>query len=416
MRPGRNLAVVSNSGSSCVMCADAADALRLPLAKLSEQTRENMRKALASFATVDNPIDLTAALLGNKEIFGNTLRALGADPAADLYLISIPVSGEGYDLERLAEDTLAFEQQTGKTVVVVLTQAASLEPFRRRGLVTFSSERHALNALDQITRHAALVATLHVAAGRGSPVEVPSWSAPFLDEAQSLALLSKAGVPVVAHKVCNTSDEAIQAWRELGGPVAVKACSEGLPHKSEYGLVFLNKNTEDEVRAAFESCRKGMEKLKVTWGGVIVARMEQGRREVAIGGKIDPVFGPVIMVSDGGKYIEAMPDFCLLVPPFDAAEVRETLKGLRIAPLFGGVRGEPPMDLDALCEAVVGVAAVMTGSNGAIASIDLNPVMVRSQGEGVVVVDALIERKTSDGRPFLPDGNRGLSPIFEMAK
>lgn len=393
MRPGRQLAVVSNSGSACVMCADAADALGLPLAKLSEQTRENMRKALASFATVDNPIDLTAALLGNKETFGNTLRALGADPAADLYLISIPVAGEGYDLDRLAQDTLAFEKQTGKTVVVTLTQAASLEPFRRRGLVAFSSERQALNAFDQITRHAALVATSHVAAGKGAPVDVPSGMAPFLDEAQSLALLGKAGIPVVEHKLCTTADESIAAWRDLAGPVAVKACSEGLPHKSEYGLVFLNRNTEDEVRAAFEACRKGMQKLEVTLGGVIVARMEKGRREVAIGGKIDPVFGPVIMVSDGGKYIEAMPDFCLLVPPFDTAEVRQALNGLRIAPLFAGVRGEAPMDVEALCEAVVGVAAAMTGSHGAIASIDLNPVMVRSRGEGIVVVDALIERR-----------------------
>ena len=136
--------------------------------------------------------------------------------------------------------------------------------------------------------------------------------------------------------------------------------------------------------------------------------MEQGRREVAIGGKIDPVFGPVIMVSDGGKYIEAMPDFCLLLAPFDAIEVREAIMGLRIAPLFGGVRGEPPMDLDALCEAVVGVAAAMTESHGAIRSIDLNPVMVRSEGEGVVVVDALIERSTGDV-------HRQIAPTQEMA-
>ena len=73
--------------------------------------------------------------------------------------------------------------------------------------------------------------------------------------------------------------------------------------------------------------------------------------------------------------------------------MRAALQGLRIAPLFAGVRGEPPMDLDALCDAVVGVASVMTAANGAIASIDLNPVMVRSEGEGVVVVDALIERR-----------------------
>lgn len=394
-RPGRNLVVISNSGSSCVMCADTADELGLPLAKLAAETRRRVSEALASFATCDNPIDLTAALLGNSEVFGRVLDSLADDPAGDLFLISLPVAGEGYDLERLAQDTASFEAATGKTVVLTATLPSALAPFRRHGIVTFASERQALFALDQFTRHVALMNSPQPKARSSLALTLPAGAAQFLNEADSLAFLKQADVPVVAHRVCYTADEAIAAWREMGGAVAVKACSEGLPHKSEYGLVYLNMANESEIRNAFEACRKGMEALDVAWDGVIIARMERGRREFAIGAQIDSVFGPVIMVSDGGKYIEAMPDFCLLVPPFDAAEVRAAVKGLRVAPLFAGVRGEPPMDLDALCEAVVGVASLMSTSQGAIASIDLNPVMVRSQGEGVVVVDALIERVAS---------------------
>ncbi|HET8745868.1 MAG TPA: acetate--CoA ligase family protein, partial [Ramlibacter sp.] len=392
-RPGRNLVVISNSGSSCVMCADAADELGLPLAQLSLETRRNVGHALTSFATCDNPIDLTTALMGNSEVFGKVLQGLAPDAAADLFLISLPVAGEGYDLERIAQDTAAFEAATGKTVVVTATLASALAPFRRHGVVTFPSERQALQALDQFTRHLALMASPQPVLPRVPAIELRAGSAPFLNEADSLALLARAAVPVVPHRVCFSADEAVAAWRELKGPVAVKACSEGLPHKSEYGLVFLNVDGEAELRAAFENCRLGMHKLGVAWEGVIVARMERGRREFAIGAKVDPVFGPVVMVGDGGKYIEAMPDFCLLVPPFDGSEVRAALQGLRVAPLFAGVRGESPMDLDALCEAVVGVGALMAASKGDIASIDLNPVIVRSAGEGVVVVDALIERR-----------------------
>lgn len=390
--PGRNLVVISNSGSSCVMCADTADELALPLARLEQATRQGVGQALASFATCDNPIDLTTALMGNNQVFGNVLQSLAQDPAADLFLVSLPVAGEGYDLERIARDTAAFEAATGKTVVVTATLASALAPFRRHGVVTFPSERQALQALDQFTRHVALMAGKRPALRKVPAIALPAGTAPFLNEADSLTLLARADIPVAAHRVCFSADEAVGAWRELKAPVAVKACSEGLPHKSEYGLVFLNVNGETEVRAAFENCRLGMHKLGVAWDGVIVARMERGRREFAIGGKVDPVFGPVIMVGDGGKYIEALPDYCLLVPPFDAAEVCVALRRLRVAPLFAGVRGEPPMDVDALCEAVVGVGALMTGSNGEIASVDLNPVIVRSAGEGVVVVDALIER------------------------
>jgi acyl-CoA synthetase (NDP forming) len=392
-RPGRNLVVISNSGSSCVMCADSADELGLPLAQLAPDTRRAVGKALTSFATCDNPIDLTTALMGDSQVFGKVLESLTPDAAADLFLVSLPVAGEGYDLERIAQDTAAFEAATGKTVVVTATLASALAPFRRHGVVTFASERQALQALDQFTRHLALMAGKQPAPHDVPAIDLPAGSEPFLNEADSLALLARAAVPVAAHRVCFSVEEAVAAWRELNTPVAVKACSEGLPHKSEYGLVFLNVDAEAELRTAFENCRLGMHKLGVPWEGVIVARMERGRREFAIGAKVDPVFGPVVMVGDGGKYIEAMPDFCLLVPPFDAAEVRAALQRLRVGPLFAGVRGEPPMDLEALSAVVVRVGALIAAADGAIASVDLNPVIVRSAGEGVVVVDALIERR-----------------------
>lgn len=391
-RPGRNLVVISNSGSSCVMCADTADELGLPLAELAIATRENISKALSSYAACDNPIDLTSSLLGNSEVFGRVLQSLKSDPVGDLYLISLPVAGDGYDLERLAQDTADFEAETGKTVVLTATLQSALAPFKQRGVVTFNSERQALLALDQFTRHLALLDMRRAAEKSVTAVALPGGSTSFLNEADSLEFLHKGDVPVVAYHVCTSADEAVAAWRAIAGPVAVKACSEDLPHKSEYGLVYLNMNVEDDIRNAFEACRAGMARLNAAWDGVIVAKMERGRREFAIGAKIDPVFGPVVMVSDGGKYIEAMPDFCLLIPPFDAAEVKEAVKQLRVAPLFAGVRGEPAMDLDALCDAVARIASLMIASNGSIASIDLNPVMVRSQGEGVVVVDALIER------------------------
>jgi hypothetical protein len=81
-----------------------------------------------------------------------------------------------------------------------------------------------------------------------------------------------------------------------------------------------------------------------------------------------------------------------LIPPFDAAEVKEALSGLRIAPLLGGVRGEPPLDVDALAAIAIGVGRLVRAGTGKIASIDLNPVIVGAAGEGAVVVDGLIER------------------------
>jgi acyl-CoA synthetase (NDP forming) len=196
----------------------------------------------------------------------------------------------------------------------------------------------------------------------------------------------------VPYRLCKSADEARAAFQAIGAPVAVKACSIDVPHKSEHGLVALNVTTADEAARLFDAQWDKLATLGAARDGVIVAAMRKLRREFMVGARVDPVFGPVVIVGDGGKYVEALKDFAVLVPPFDVAEVREALAGLRIAPLIGGVRGEPPLDVDALAAVAIGVGRLIRAARGQIASVDLNPVMVGAAGEGALVVDALIER------------------------
>lgn len=389
---GRRLVVISNSGAFCVMAADGAEERGLPLAQLSEETVGRLREVLPGFATGTNPIDLTAALLSNGKMFGSVLPILAADPAADLILIGFPVCGEGYDVEQFARDTAAFTEKTGKPVVVTGPQASVMAPFKALGIPTFTNDTDALRALDQFSAPWQSAAREPAAPSPQRSYKAPAGKSKFLSEAQSLELLGQAGLPVVPYRLCTTAEEALAAFKELGGPVVVKACSEELPHKTEYGLIRLKLDSVDTVREAFEFCMAGMKKLAVPIDGVIVAKMAVGRREFALGAKLDPVFGPVVMIGDGGKYIEAMPDFALLIPPFSAAHVREALMKLRVAPLLKGVRGEPPLDVDALALATVALGSFIHRAGGQVASVDVNPVIVAEQGKGAVVVDALIER------------------------
>jgi len=94
----------------------------------------------------------------------------------------------------------------------------------------------------------------------------------------------------------------------------------------------------------------------------------------------------------GGKYVEALPDIALILPPFSLDDAREAIMRLRIAPILGGVRGEAPLDVDALANAMLRLGAIIASARGHIAAIDLNPVMVGSAGQGLLVLDALIER------------------------
>ena len=148
----------------------------------------------------------------------------------------------------------------------------------------------------------------------------------------------------------------------------------------------------DIAATIFESQRKKLAEMKVGQEGIIVAAMSRGRHECMVGARFDPVFGPVVMIGAGGKYVEALKDYAVLLPPFNVQQVETALRGLRMAPLLDGVRGDAPMDVKAFAEVAVSVGRLMMAAGPSIASLDLNPVMVGAVGEGAVVVDALLER------------------------
>jgi hypothetical protein len=213
-----------------------------------------------------------------------------------------------------------------------------------------------------------------------------------LNEAESLAWLEAGGLPVVSHVVCQSAGAARQAFERLGGPVAIKGCSADVPHKSDVGLVVLDVDNVDAAVTSYDAIAAKLAVLGARSAGVIVAKMIDGLQEVALGARVDPVFGPVIMVSGGGRYVEAVPDTALLMTPFTLDAARAAWRSLRMAPLFDGVRGEPPLDLDALCAVTVRFGQIVSAQAAVLSSIDLNPIIVRRAGAGVVIVDALVER------------------------
>src|SRR5271156_5229591 len=340
---GRRLVAISNSGAVCVMTADAATNVGMPMAKLSAETDKKLKGILPSFATTANPIDLTAALLSNSRLFGDILPVIAEDPAADAFLIGVPVAGPGYDVEAFARDAAAFGRQTGKPLVIAATQRSVADQFASEGSSVFPTETEAVTALHQFLAHRELMARTKTRHAQGSHARA-SWTpaaTTMLNEADSLALLAERGIPVVAHRLCRSRAEAIAAFESIGGPVVVKGCSADIAHKSELGLVKLGVKTREEAGEVWAQMEGIIRKHGARFDGVIIAAMAGGRREIMIGAHRDPVFGPVVAVGDGGKYVEVFRDTTLLLPPFAKADVMEALGKLRIAPLFAGVRGEP---------------------------------------------------------------------------
>lgn len=399
LRPAQRLVVMSHSGAVGVLCADTAERLGLAIAELDRGTVQALTRIMPGFATAQNPVDLTASLLSDGSMFGRTLEALAADPQGDMFLVGVPVAGEGYDVPGMAADTARFLQRTGKPVAVSAPQASVRAAFRAFGVPVFGHETDALAALHQVTRHASLVAAatrrhsaspyrLAVGAQSAEPQRRRTFS-----EAASLAELQDAGIPVVPHRLCHSPREAVQAWRELGPDVVVKACSAAIPHKSEHGLVFLNQRSEQDVLRAYEECVARVRDLGHALECVLVAQRVRGRREFALGVRQDPLFGTAVMVSDGGKYVEVLKDFAVLLHPFGEQDVLDKLAQLRIAPILAGVRGEAPVDLQVVARTAVDLGRFAAAQAGRIASIDLNPLIAGTAGQGGWAVDAVIEGK-----------------------
>jgi len=381
---GRRLAVVSNSGASCVMAADYAEQREIPLAPVSPGAKAKLARVLPGFATLENPIDVTGALLGNSALFGAVLPIVGDDAQSELAMLAIPAAGTGYDIPRFARDLKEFQDRYGHAVAIAAPQESVRAPFERLGIAAFEREREAIDALAQFADHAELMRR-----PAAQPAQtVRAGATRFLSEAESLALLEKAGLPVIEHALCRSEEEVTSAAARFGGQVVIKACSPDLPHKSDHGLVALQ--PADPARE-FRRQLDQVKRIGASFEGVIVARLAPKGRELALGARMDPQFGPVVLVGDGGIYLEALKDFRLLLPPFGAEELVRKLGELRVAPLLTGMRGQPSRDVAAFAAMAVRLGEAMLKWDGAVASVDINPVILFETGAGAVAVDALVE-------------------------
>jgi acetate---CoA ligase (ADP-forming) len=387
---GNRFAVMSNSGAACVQIADAAAEWELELATLLPETRAALDEVLPGFATTTNPIDLTAAMIGNSHLFAKVLPPLVADPSVDAVHLALPIAGRGYDVEAFASDLRAVADER-PVVVSSPMPAAVTEPFVTAGLPLFPTATEAVAALGsylgQRRRMAAARAREH------APFLVRELAEParMLDEAESMTVVATAGIPVVEHRLCRTRDDAVAAFRALGGEaVVVKGCSARISHKSDLGLVRLGLDDAGSVERAFDDVEAILRAHDPDAAGVLVARMARGRRELLLGARHDPTFGPLVVVGDGGIYVEAMPDVELLLAPFTVDDARTALARLRVAPVLAGARGERPMDAEAVVGAAVALGRLIANPTAGVVSVDLNPVFVADAGAGCVAADAVV--------------------------
>jgi acyl-CoA synthetase (NDP forming) len=408
---GRRMGVLTLSGGSCDIIADAASARGVAIPDFSAETEAAVAALLPPFASARNPLDVTgfgvlANLSGKKGPLTAVDYALDIavqDPNLDFVLFSGVTLPEARPPDEDAAATLEtrvdwLAMRMGSApipIIPVATTCVNVSDYSRGLLrkhgITFlggldlgmTALGHALRWLENRGRVRAPAPRRVTAPGEAAAAAGP-WS-----EVGARRLLAEAGVPVVPGGLARSADEAVEIAFRVGLPVALKICSAQITHKSDIGGVVLGLGSEAEVRGGYEKVRAaGQAVPEATVDGVLVTPMRTGGTELLAGVTVDPAFGPVLAVGLGGIWVEVLNDTSLRLLPVDAAEVRRMLGELRGLPLLQGARGTAPASLDAVAGAIAALGEAALALDGTLRALEVNPLWVN--GDQVEALDVLV--------------------------
>jgi acyl-CoA synthetase (NDP forming) len=392
----RGLAIMTCSGGDSAQGADEAAQLGLELPALAPRTQARLAELLPSAATVANPLDYTAMIWGDVQALGELVRALGDDPGVGQVLVFYdqPHGMTGAPAESwraVREGVMLGATLTDVPVMVsstlpeLLDDAAAAE-FAAAGVPAAAGLRTGLRcAAAGLEAGAAadgerLRAIARAAHGSGANRPAGGW----LPEHEAKELLRGAGVAVPCGLVVDGEDEAVAAWRELDGPVALKLSAARVQHKTELGAVALGLDSEHGVRHGH---RRMVALADAHDGVVLVERMAPAGVELIVAAHTDGVV-PALIIGLGGIWTELLGDVAVIPLPADAARIERAMGTLRGAPLLLGARGRDGVDVPAAARLAERVGALLLDRG--LTTVECNPVLVGEPRAGAVAVDAAI--------------------------
>jgi acyl-CoA synthetase (NDP forming) len=384
--------VITNSGAIKGFALDFCDQIDLDIPRLGATALEALKAALPPFASLDNPVDVTAQVLRDVTIWTRSAQALLADPAIGSLCLPMVAGSQKLAMDKV-NALLPTILAAGKpTVIAVLGDDFPIPPdfiaaFRQEGIPVLRSPERALRALAHATRYGQALATAPAA-----PVTLDA-ALPArhgtLPEHAGKACLAALGIAVPQGALARGVDDAKAVAARIGYPVALKAQAAALAHKSDAGGVALNLADEAALAAAWRQIAESVAATQpgLALDGMLVEVMAPRGVEMIVGAKRDPGWGPVLLVGLGGIWTEALDDVRLMPAHLSRDQVIAEINRLKGARLLHGLRGSAPVDIAAVADVVVRIGALMR-ARPEISEIDINPLMAYPQG--VLALDALI--------------------------
>jgi len=400
---GKRMAICTSSGGAGVWMTDACVRAGLEVPVLDAKTRTAIDAIIPSYGTSQNPVDSTAQGVHQ---FGYAMfaRLTAQSPLIDGVMVVVTARRSAF-LADDQEKLVALAKETKKPIFLwtyTLPSEKSIEIVNDAGYPLFKNADSCARVMAALADYRELRdRLLRPPQGRVSKVDrvasqaLLAASGPVLCEWKARPLLATYGVVGgEPGELARSAAEAEKLARKLGKRAALKVQSAGILHKTEAGCVATNVSA-GEAAAAFDRLRGNAVRHAPSShvDGVLVQPMAPPGREIILGVSRDPTWGPLLMVGLGGVLVEALGDVVLSPVPIDHDAARALLDRLKAAKVLGRYRSAPPADVDALVELMVRLSLFAADFADEIAEIDLNPVIVHAEGEGVSIVDALIVRR-----------------------
>jgi acyl-CoA synthetase (NDP forming) len=392
------VAVYGASGGVTTLLAEIAEREGLSVPLLSVHTQAAIRGYLPPPLSVSNPVDNGMLFLMKEPLDRRAalINEIAADEAIDIVAIANNM-GQGAVAEAVADDLLEVSRASTAPVLTVWNSPAAslgtLEQLVLAGIPVFRSARNAMRALARYEQGRRRLDVLSRTPARLVPQRRPArpgTAGSTLSSESARTLLVKYGVRLIESRLAKSAADAAAHAQSIGGTVALKIESPDFPHRSEYGLVALGISGPEAASAAFERliARALAVDPVARIEGVSVQTQVAGGTEMLIGGIVDPVLGPAVVVGAGGVYAEVLEDVVICPVPCDAQDVADAIQRLRVAPLLAGFRGTALRAVGSLTETVLAIGALMLDEDMHIKELDLNPVIVGP--DEAVAVDWLI--------------------------
>jgi acetyltransferase len=401
---GRRIGVLSGSGGECTLVSDAAANVGLDVPELTETTKAQLQEAVADFGNMNNPLDGTGAMYDDEKIFPRLLRGLIEDSNIDIVTVNLeandprPKELKSGNRFAAAVETAAASSKKPiacfSSIVGGPVDSEILVPLRAAGVPLMEGAECAMATIRQLVEYHEFQSERRANPPRDTAVvHAQKPASGIMPAEQAFRLFEEFGIPVAPTVMTRSVEEAVAAAGRIGFPVALKIESPEISHKTDVGGVALGIANSEALRTAYQQIRLAVASRApgAQIDGIVVQQMAGEGVEMILGSKRDPLFGPVVLCGFGGILVEILKDVAIGIPPLSREQARNMLKQLRGFPVLGGVRGRPPADIDGLCDAIVGLSRLASSLGEQLAGLDINPLIVLPEGQGVLAVDALVQ-------------------------